>query len=491
MKACKLLAATCGCFTLLLWTAAAKADETAAASGGQTYCVIDLSGGAAAESYPVSYLGAEPAGGWTNEYKTTKLVLRRVEAGSFIMGGGTTPESCRVTISQPFYVGVFEITQKQWELVMGSNPSKYEGDTRPVEQVSYDAIRGSSVGTNWPASSAVDATSFLGRLRARTGLDGFDLPTIAQWEYACRAGTTTEYNNGGSTTNDLNTLGRYRDNQSDGRGGYTNAHTAVGSYVSNSWGLYDMHGNVWEWCLDWCGEKAYGIDPVGPSSGSSREERGGGWDTFAPGWSICTSSSRDGVNPSVPHDNLGFRLVSNVSSATVLPSVAGDADATVTGDAKVGYTVTPSATNRNVEVTIPDGVSATKVTVVVGTDVATVRPNGANVVVKSYGYDITAFLDIPAAVGGVVNLASATVKAEYANEPLDVKKDAVIDLGDPSSPLLKTAPTREGLVYTLREGETLDAMQDGATKDGDGSPWTPAITVKGGASGFYTIRVDK
>lgn len=152
------------------------------------YCVIDLSDGANASSYPVSYLTDIPLGGWTDEYKTTKLVLRLIEPGSFLMRG-----SYDVTLTNPFYCGVFEVTQKQYELVTGSNPSMAsygKGSSYPVHCVSYNMIRGSSNGAMWPSSSAVDSSSFTGQLQARTGID-FDLPTEAQWEYACRAGTIT------------------------------------------------------------------------------------------------------------------------------------------------------------------------------------------------------------------------------------------------------------------------------------------------------------
>ena len=266
------------------------------------YYVIDLSGGSDAVNYPITTLTATPAGGWTDEYKTTKLVLRKIEPGTFMMCGTTS-----TTITQPFYIGVFEVTQKQWELVMGSNPSAYTGDMRPVERISYDAIRGSSAGAGWPRSSLVDGTSFLGKIRAKTGLDSFDLPTDAQWEYACRAGTTSTYNNGGNTENDLKTLGRYSGNQSDGRGGFSSNHTTVGSYAPNAWGLYDMHGNVFEWCLDWYGTLVGGTDPRGVESGSSRRIlRGGGWDSG--GESDCASSRRWNLKPSESFFYYGFRL---------------------------------------------------------------------------------------------------------------------------------------------------------------------------------------
>ena len=130
------------------------------------YCVIDLSGGADAASYPVSYLADVPSGGWSDEYKTTKLVLRLVKPGTFMMNG-----SCQVTLTKPFYCGVFEVTQKQYELVTGDKPSRFNNAsyyaTRPVEQVSYDMIRCSSAGAGWPGSSAVDGNSFFLRVRLK------------------------------------------------------------------------------------------------------------------------------------------------------------------------------------------------------------------------------------------------------------------------------------------------------------------------------------
>ena len=300
---------------------ATVADSVVTVAHFDLYCVIDLSGGANATNYPISYLPAEPAGGWPDEYKTTKLVLRRVEAGSFIMGDDQTDESHRVTLTKPFYMGVFEVTQRQWELVMGTKPSYFSNAscyaTRPVEYVSYNMIRGSSDGTRWPASSAVDATSFLGRLRAKTGLDGFGLPTEAQWEYACRAGRTSTYNNGSDAEDDLKTLGRYKDNGGSGSSsscGTANGTAAVGSYVPNAWGLYDMHGNVWEWCLDWYGYGlSYGVDPSGSSSGSSRVQRGGSWSHYT---YHCTSAYRNYYSPSNTNDDRGFRLVRNLNTKT-------------------------------------------------------------------------------------------------------------------------------------------------------------------------------
>lgn len=201
--------------------------------------------------------------------------------------------------------GVFEVTQNQYELVTGSTPSEHQGDARPVERVSYNMLRGTDKGAGWPANNEVDGTSFFGILRAKTGLS-FDLPTEAQWEFACRAGTTTALNSGKnltSTTEDanMNEVGRYSYNKGDSQ------HTTVGSYLPNAWGLYDMHGNVYEWCLDWSGE--YGgnaVDPKGASDGTNRDQRGGGWKLNPQN---CRSAYRSYNTPISDGSNqVGFRV---------------------------------------------------------------------------------------------------------------------------------------------------------------------------------------
>ena len=285
--------------------------------GAAPYLVIDLSGGADAASYPVRFAAAGPDLA-SDTCRTTELWLKLVLPGTFTMGSPTNElghysdeTQHAVTLTKPFYMGVFQMTQKQYALVMGSNPSRCRGDTRPVEYVSYNDIRGRSLGANWPAHAQVDATSFLGKIRARTALN-FDLPTEAQWEYACRAGTATALNNGrdlSSTDRDaaMDEVGRYGYNRSDGKGGYSSGPTKVGSYAPNAWGLYDMHGNVWERCLDWYGSYATGAvtDPVGSASGSSRVQRGGYYDFYA---RLCRSASRSNSHPSCRSYCIGFRL---------------------------------------------------------------------------------------------------------------------------------------------------------------------------------------
>jgi formylglycine-generating enzyme required for sulfatase activity len=293
------------------------------------YLVVDLSGGPSAESYPVTYLDDVPGGGWTDEYKTAKLVLRRIPATAtdFTMGSPTDElgrfsgeTQHQVTLTSDFYLGVFEVTQRQWELVTGDKPSYFNNATyyesRPVEQVSYYDVRenpdNSAISPNWPASTQVHADSFMGKLRAKTGLSGFDLPTESQWEYACRAGTATALNSGydlTSTSQDyrMDQVGRnfYNGDWNSSQGCEPSAGTATaGSYLPNAWGLYDMHGNVWEWCLDWYGTYP-GIvtDPKGASSGSHRVIRGGSWINNA---NSCRSADRDD-DPDGRSISIGFR----------------------------------------------------------------------------------------------------------------------------------------------------------------------------------------
>ena len=291
------------------------------------YLVVDMGQGALASHWPVTNLTAVPEGGWTDEYKTDKLVLRRVPAGVFMMGspegeqgrfGNETQHAAGV--SKDFYVGIFEVTQRQWELATGYKPSFFRNEdcwkTRPVERVSYGDIRGDGAGAAWPADGqhAVDPGSFLYAMRRLTGLD-FDLPTEAQWEYACRAGTTNALNSGRELTSvtdcpNMAEVGRYGYNR-----GADNSETcdtaggtaAVGSYEPNAWGLYDMHGNVAEWCLDWLGDYAGDeMDPQGPWEGALRVVRGGCWNYGA---RRCRSGARDNAAPSEVAKTVGLRLV--------------------------------------------------------------------------------------------------------------------------------------------------------------------------------------
>ena len=174
------------------------------------------------------------------------------------------------------------------------------------------------------------------------------------------------------------------------------------------------------------------------------------------------------------------------------PSVVDDPSAVVTGDAESGYVVVPSADLEQVEVEL-NGIDPSKVTVEVSVGVASVKPNGAKVRVVSAGADITEFLNVPAAVNGVIDLSAATVKDAVVAEVLDTAKGASVEL-NAANPAITTAPTKAGLVYRFREATTLDGFGSkapSATKVGDGEPWALPITVKGGASGFYSVDVGK
>ena len=315
----------------------------------EKYMVIDVSAGPGDDAvYPVTYLHGAPADGFCkDEYRGSNIVLRLIPPGMFVMGSPTTEPGRSTTaaretqhvvaITRPFYIGVFEITQKQYANVMNANPSQYKDDCHPVENVSYHDIRGTANVTthryDWPWTNEVVTASFMGNLRAKCkewdsdkqdfakDIDGlFDLPTEAQWEYACRAGTMTPFNNGEPCADaaaldaQLKKLGRYASDKSDNKGGFADAHTVVGSYASNAWGLYDMHGNVLEWCLDWYKEdeqniKNPSVDPVGAADGSVRVLRGGCFDSAA---KESRSALRGNFDPSKGYAYIGFRLSSSL-----------------------------------------------------------------------------------------------------------------------------------------------------------------------------------
>jgi formylglycine-generating enzyme required for sulfatase activity len=216
------------------------------------------------------------------------MTFVRIPAGEFRMGSTDGYDDERpvhtVRISQLFYLGIYAVTQGQWEAVMGNNPSRFTGDpNRPVEQVSWE-----------------DVQEFIGRLNAREGRTLYRLPTEAEWEYAARAGSTTAYCFG----DDSRRLGEYAW-YDENAGGQTHP---VGTRQPNAWGLYDMHGNVWEWVQDWYGTYAAEpvTDPQGPASGSGRVARGGGWGGDA---GHCRSAFRGYGAPGYRDGYLGFRLL--------------------------------------------------------------------------------------------------------------------------------------------------------------------------------------
>ena len=263
-------------------------QDTRCVPTNKLYCVIDLSAGSSASSYPVSYLDSVPAGGWTDEYKKTKLVFRRIEAGNFMMGSPDNEINRKsnenyhlVTISKSYYIGVFEMTDAQYKLITGGTSSSM----RPAI-VTYGAIRGydytgnAETSYSWPKYTAVDSSSAVGKLRTKTGISTIDLPTEAQWEMAAKGATVTGLNTGYvSTSSAMNLTGRYDGNKTDGKGDASSTSTTyVGVYMPNAFGLYDMLGNAREWCLDsW--QDSLGTssvtDPKGNSAISTGNSNGG------------------------------------------------------------------------------------------------------------------------------------------------------------------------------------------------------------------------
>jgi len=220
---------------------------------------------------------------------TMEFVL--IPAGEFMMGDarGDFDEIPvhKVTITRPFVLGKYEVTQDQWKAIMGSNPARFKGAKSPVERVCWN-----------------DCQAFFNKLNQEFGKPGvkFSLPTEAQWEYACRAGTSTRWNFG----DDKASVDQYAwwDENSG------NTTHPVGQKKPNAWGLYDMHGNVWEWCVDRYGEDYYKRspqnDPTGPTKGSSRVLRGGCFRFENPKNFRCAFRYKD--YPDRPNDHHGLRV---------------------------------------------------------------------------------------------------------------------------------------------------------------------------------------
>jgi formylglycine-generating enzyme required for sulfatase activity len=216
-----------------------------------------------------------------------------------------------VTLTKSFYMGKYEVTQSQWKTVMGTDPSGFKGDNLPVEQVSW-----------------YDAVEFCNKLSEKDGLtkcytingtdvtcnwssNGWRLPTEAEWEYACKAGTTTDFYSGILTYPDSSPLDANLDKIGWYWGNSDSTTHPVGQKQANAFGLYDMSGNVWEWCWDWWSSTYYNnttvTDPKGPIGADFRVCRGGSWDYDA---YRCRSASRNYFYPGNRNDNsVGFRVV--------------------------------------------------------------------------------------------------------------------------------------------------------------------------------------
>lgn len=228
--------------------------------------------------------------GDSNARSITDLSLKLIwiEPGSFVMGSeqgeGDEKPLTQVSISRGFWLGQTEVTQAQWQAIMEKNPSRFQGDELPVEAV------------NWG-----EAMEFCRKLTQREGAAGrlpagfvYTLPTEAQWEYACRTGDSD------GLALDLEPVAWYMANSGGGT-------KPVGQKQANAWGLHDMHGNVWEWCLDWYGSYPGGsvTDPKGAASSMHRVIRGGSWNNSA---AYCRSGLRLRDEPVYGRNYLGFRL---------------------------------------------------------------------------------------------------------------------------------------------------------------------------------------
>jgi formylglycine-generating enzyme required for sulfatase activity len=272
-----------------------------------------------------------PVGAQVNRMNDAVAGMVWISGASFVMGSPAAEpdrysnEQAHTVTVDSFYMGIFEVTQKEYLDIVGSNPSSFKGGDLPVEKVSwYDAIEYCNARSRKeglvPAytinKSRQDANnktqSTLDSLKWTVSWDknanGYRLPTEAEWEYACRAGTSTPFYTGDTiTTDQANYDGNYPYNGND-KGIYRESTTAAGSFPANPWGLYDMHGNVWEWCWDWYGILGGSVqtNPTGPASGSGHVLRGGSWQELA---RDLRSASRTDAPPTRKGIYLGFRVV--------------------------------------------------------------------------------------------------------------------------------------------------------------------------------------
>lgn len=232
------------------------------------------------------------------EENSVGMTMVPIPAGEFVMGSPPGEEGRfdneiphLVRITRAFYMSATEVTQAQWTAVMGTQP--WQGDQLFVRE-----------GADYPATfvSWNDAVEFCRKLSRQEGLT-YRLPTEAEWEYACRAGSTTAFCFGDDVA-DLHEYAWFVENAYDA--GEAHAHR-VGRKLPNAWGLYDMHGNVWEWCSDWHGDYPAEpvIDPTGPAEGSGRVIRSGRWVSFP---KACRSADRIGNDPELRDVFLGFRV---------------------------------------------------------------------------------------------------------------------------------------------------------------------------------------
>jgi formylglycine-generating enzyme required for sulfatase activity len=257
-----------------------KTDDLARAG---TTLMLKKVDDALAKLGPAAEDKSDPSSLTLNLGKGVTMKLIRIRPGKFMMGAEKNPHE--VTLTKRFYMGVTEVTQAQFEAVMGTNPSGNKGPTNPVDGVSWD-----------------DAVLFCRRLSEKTGKT-LRLPAEAEWEYACRAGSKTRFSFGDSE----GALGDYAWHKGN-TGGKTQP---VAQKKPNAWGLYDMHGNVAELCADRFGSYPTGpsTDPQGATSGSERLARGGSWDDSEPGYFRCAARIEI-VHPELSQDDrLGLRCV--------------------------------------------------------------------------------------------------------------------------------------------------------------------------------------